>query len=108
MKTQWDEDRKELMIESSVWTIRSWGFGTNELDMLTGKAENNPSFEVFLKGDVLLQKEEDEAIMHPVKEIFVPTDGKEKELFQNEDEQLEEDETIMSHGWKLVAIVSRE
>ena len=64
------------MIESSVWTIRSWGFGTDELAMLTGKEENSPSFEVFMKGDELLQKEEDEAIMRPVKEIVVPTDDK--------------------------------
>ena len=70
MKTQWDEDRKELMIKSSVGTIGSWGFGTDELAVFTGMTENNPSFEVDLKGDGLLQ---------------------------NEDEQLEEDETIMSH-----------
>ena len=108
MRTQWDEARKELMIKSSVGTIGSWGFGPDELVMFTGKIENKPSFEVVLEGDVLLQKEGDEAIMHPVKELVVPTNDEEKELLQNEDEQLEEDETIMTHGQKLVAIGSRK
>ena len=54
VKTQWDEDKKEFMIKSSVGTIGSWGFGTDELVVLTGKAETNPSFEVVLRGDGLL------------------------------------------------------
>ena len=86
MKTQWDEDRKELMIESSVGTIGSWSVGNDELVMFTGMTEKNPSLEVVLKGDGLVQKEEDEAIMPPVKELVVPTYDKEKELLQNEDE----------------------
>ena len=49
METQWDEDRKELMIESSVGTSGSWGFGTDEVAMLTGKAEDNPSLRVVLE-----------------------------------------------------------
>ena len=49
VKTQWDEDRKELLIESSVGTIGSWGFGTNEVAVLTGKAEDNPSLGVVLE-----------------------------------------------------------
>ena len=72
------------------------------------RSENNPSFEVVLKSDGLLLKEEDEAIMPPVKELVVPTDDKENELLQNEYEQMEEDETVMSHGQKLVATHSRK
>ena len=49
VKTQWDEDGKELMIESSVGTIGSWGFGTDEVVVLTGKAEDNPSLGVVLE-----------------------------------------------------------
>ena len=77
------------MIESSVGTIGSCSFETDELVVFAGMTENNPSFEVVLKGDGLLQKEEGEAIMSPMKELIVPTDEKEKELLQNEDEQLE-------------------
>ena len=54
MKTQWDEDRKELLIESSVGTIGSWGFGIDEVAVFIGKAEDNPSLGAILKEEELL------------------------------------------------------
>ena len=69
------------MIESSVGTIGSWSFGTDEVAVLTSKAEDNPSLGVVLE---------------------------EEELLQNEDEQLNEDETAMSHMQEIVATNSKE
>ena len=81
VKTQWDEDREELVIESSIETIGSWGFGTDELVVFTGMTEDIPPLGFVLK---------------------------EEELLQNEDEQLKEDETVMSHVQKFVVVGGRE
>ena len=72
------ELQKESVTESSSETIGSYDFETENLAVLIGIAEDNPSFGVVLDTDELFQKKEGEAIMSHVKELVITVDDKEE------------------------------
>ena len=69
--------KQEIVIESSIEAIRSYGLEPDNLAVLTGTVEENPSLGVVLNEDEQLK--EGETVMSHVKELFISADDK-KEL----------------------------
>ena len=66
--------KKDLVTRSTSETIGSYDFETDNLAVLAGSAEDNPSFGVVLDTNELSQKKEGEAIMSHVKELVITVD----------------------------------
>lgn len=71
--------KEKLVTGSSIVDIGSCDFKIDKFAVLTGIAEDKPSFGVVLDEDELLQEKEGETIMSHVKELAITIDDK-KEL----------------------------
>ena len=62
---------EELVTRSSIEIIGSHGFNTDSLFMCTGDAEDNSSFEIVLREEKLLLKEDETTMSHMQESVTI-------------------------------------